>query len=132
LNVLFERCAYRIVPQLVARTVTPVVYGKGYDMGGMYRLNEGLQWQGGHSKVAEDIALPMHGRMGVAGSMSCAGSPPTLGKLVRSALCRRAISLRLRTKATVRSSPLKCIANGTLYNVLPGSNCSMNQSLCCD
>jgi glycosyltransferase involved in cell wall biosynthesis len=44
-HVLFERCAYRLLPRLLALTTTPVVYGKGYDMGGMYRLNEGLIWQ---------------------------------------------------------------------------------------
>jgi glycosyltransferase involved in cell wall biosynthesis len=44
-HVLFERCAYRLLPLLVARRGTPVVYGKDYDMGGMYRLNEGLRWQ---------------------------------------------------------------------------------------
>jgi glycosyltransferase involved in cell wall biosynthesis len=51
-HVLFERCAYRIVPQLLARTTTPVVYGKGYDMGGMYRLNEGLRWQADETLLA--------------------------------------------------------------------------------
>ena len=44
-HILFERCAYRLLPQLLATTDTPVVYGKGYDLGGMYRLNEGLRWQ---------------------------------------------------------------------------------------
>lgn len=51
-HVLFERCAYRIVPQLLARSSTPVVYGKGYDMGGMYRLNEGLCWQADETLLA--------------------------------------------------------------------------------
>ena len=51
-HVLFERCAYRVLPYLMARTATPVVYGKGYDMGGMYRLNEGLQWQADESMLA--------------------------------------------------------------------------------
>jgi glycosyltransferase involved in cell wall biosynthesis len=51
IHVLFERCAYRLLPQLVARTATPVVYGKGYDMGGMYRLNEGLRWQADESML---------------------------------------------------------------------------------
>jgi glycosyltransferase involved in cell wall biosynthesis len=51
IHILFERCAYRLLPQLVARTATPVVYGKGYDMGGMYRLNEGLRWQADESML---------------------------------------------------------------------------------
>lgn len=51
-HVLFERCAYRLLPLLVGRRGTPVVYGKGYDMGGMYRLNEGLRWQADESMLA--------------------------------------------------------------------------------
>ena len=50
-HVLFERCAYRLLPHLLARCRTPVVYGKGYDMGGMYRLNEGLRWQADESML---------------------------------------------------------------------------------
>lgn len=52
IHVLFERCAYRLLPLLVGRRPTPVVYGKGYDMGGMYRLNEGLLWQADESMLA--------------------------------------------------------------------------------
>jgi hypothetical protein len=44
-HVLFDRCASRIIPEIVGRSAVPVVYGKGYDLGGMYRLNEGLRWQ---------------------------------------------------------------------------------------
>lgn len=43
--ILFERCAYRLLPTLIARAATPVVYGKGYDMGGMFRVDAGLSWQ---------------------------------------------------------------------------------------
>lgn len=50
-HVLFERCAYRLLPALLARTSTPLVYGKGYDMGGMYRANEGLRWQADESML---------------------------------------------------------------------------------
>lgn len=50
-HILFERCAYRLMPSLLARTSTPVVYGKGYDMGGMYRANEGLRWQADESML---------------------------------------------------------------------------------
>mgnify|MGYP003374773143 CR=1 FL=1 len=41
----FERCAYRLLPLVVSRGRAAVVYGKGYDMGGMFRLNDGLAWQ---------------------------------------------------------------------------------------
>ena len=51
IHILFERCAYRLLPHLVARSATPIVYGKGYDMGGMYRLNEGLRWQADESML---------------------------------------------------------------------------------
>jgi glycosyltransferase involved in cell wall biosynthesis len=51
IHILFERCAYRLLPQLLGRTSTPVVYGKGYDLGGMYRLNEGLRWQADESML---------------------------------------------------------------------------------
>jgi len=52
IHVLFERSAYRLLPRLVARTALPVVYSKGYDMGGTYRLNEGLDWQADESMLA--------------------------------------------------------------------------------
>jgi len=42
---LFERCAFRLLPLAVAHSRAAVVYGKGYDMGGMFRLNDGLTWQ---------------------------------------------------------------------------------------
>jgi glycosyltransferase involved in cell wall biosynthesis len=51
IHILFERCAFRLLPQLLGRSSTPVVYGKGYDMGGMYRLNEGLNWQADESML---------------------------------------------------------------------------------
>ncbi|HLG55920.1 MAG TPA: glycosyltransferase [Vicinamibacterales bacterium] len=51
-HVLFERCAYRLIPRIMARTSTPIVYAKGYDMGGTYRLNEGLDWQADESMLA--------------------------------------------------------------------------------
>jgi glycosyltransferase involved in cell wall biosynthesis len=42
--VLFERCALRILPYLLGQTGTPVVYGKGYDLSGNSRANNGLKW----------------------------------------------------------------------------------------
>jgi len=52
IHVLFERSAYRLMPRLVARTSIPIVYAKGYDMGGTYRVNEGLDWQADESMLA--------------------------------------------------------------------------------
>jgi len=52
IHVLFERSAYRVLPRIVARATTPVVYAKGYDMAGTYRLNEGLDWQADESMLA--------------------------------------------------------------------------------
>jgi glycosyltransferase involved in cell wall biosynthesis len=48
---LFERCAYRLLPLVVARSRAAVVYGKGYDMSGMFRLNDGLAWQPDESMI---------------------------------------------------------------------------------
>ncbi len=45
IHFLFERAAYRLLPHAVAHGRAAVVYGKGYDMGGMFRLNDGLAWQ---------------------------------------------------------------------------------------
>jgi len=42
---LFERCAFRLLPFAAAHSRAALVYGKGYDMGGMFRLNDGLTWQ---------------------------------------------------------------------------------------
>jgi glycosyltransferase involved in cell wall biosynthesis len=49
IHFLFERCAYRVLPFAVAHTRAAVVYGKGYDMAGMLRLNDGLAWQADES-----------------------------------------------------------------------------------
>ena len=40
----FERSACRLLPFAISRTRAAVVYGKGYDMGGMFRL-DGFRWQ---------------------------------------------------------------------------------------
>ena len=50
--VLFERCAYRLLPLLLGHSATPVVYGKGYDLGGMYRLNDGFDWPADEAMLA--------------------------------------------------------------------------------
>lgn len=42
--ILFERCAERLLPLLVTRTATAVVYGKNYDFSGQWRTTEGFHW----------------------------------------------------------------------------------------
>lgn len=44
-HVLFERQAVEWIPYVVTHAPAAVVYGKGYDMGGTFRLNDGLRWQ---------------------------------------------------------------------------------------
>jgi glycosyltransferase involved in cell wall biosynthesis len=51
IHFLFERCAYRLLPFVVAHAHAAVVYGKGYDMAGMFRLNDGLAWQADESML---------------------------------------------------------------------------------
>lgn len=41
-HVLFERCAERLLPVLLTRTATRVVYGKNYDFSGQWRSTEGF------------------------------------------------------------------------------------------
>jgi glycosyltransferase involved in cell wall biosynthesis len=43
-HVLFDRCAYRLMPWLCGRMRSAVVYGKGYDRSGVYRVTEGFRW----------------------------------------------------------------------------------------
>jgi glycosyltransferase involved in cell wall biosynthesis len=45
IHFLFERCAYRLLPFAAGHTRAAIVYGKGYDMGGRFRTNDGLAWQ---------------------------------------------------------------------------------------
>ena len=41
-HLLFERCAMRLLPTLVLRTTTAIVYGKNYDFSGQWRTTEGF------------------------------------------------------------------------------------------
>ena len=50
--VLFERCAERLLPLLVARTTTSVIYGKNYDFSGQWRTTEGFQWSADDALMA--------------------------------------------------------------------------------
>ena len=101
--ILFERCAYRLLPQLLARSRTPVVYGKGYDMGGMYRLNEGLRWQADESMLMACDATTFTTRQLAAGYE---GTPDRATVLCKAADVQRFQTLRdpdLTTPARVVS-----------------------------
>lgn len=50
-NLVFDRCAHRLAPLLLARFDGAVFYSKGYDMSAMYRLQGGFEW------CAEDALL---------------------------------------------------------------------------
>jgi glycosyltransferase involved in cell wall biosynthesis len=49
---LFDRCAYALLPVLVSASAVPIVYAKGYDLGGMYRANESFSWSADAAMVA--------------------------------------------------------------------------------
>jgi glycosyltransferase involved in cell wall biosynthesis len=51
-HLLFDRCAYALLPVLVSASAVPVVYAKGYDLGGMYRANEDFAWNADAALVA--------------------------------------------------------------------------------
>lgn len=76
----FERCAHRLLPVAVSRSRAAVVYGKGYDMGGMFRLNDGFRWQPDESMMwAADHVTFTTGRL-AAGFAVPAGRATVLGK----------------------------------------------------
>lgn len=50
-HVLFDRCAHRLAPLLFRNGRSAVVYGKGYDISAMYRMQGGFDW------LAEDAFL---------------------------------------------------------------------------
>lgn len=75
----FERSACRLLPFALARSRAAVVYGKGYDMGGMFRLEGRFAWQPDESMMwgADQVTFttaslaarftPPHGRSTVLG-----------------------------------------------------------------
>jgi glycosyltransferase involved in cell wall biosynthesis len=79
-HVLFERCAVRLAPEFFARSTTPVVYAKGYDLGGMYRLNEGFDWQADESLLASCDAATFTTASLAAGYDLPPGRTTVLGK----------------------------------------------------
>lgn len=78
-HIPFERCADRLLPQLVARSAVPVVYGRGYDRGAMYRPDEGLRWCAEEAMLAAcDAATFTSARLALAYDVS-AGHTSILG-----------------------------------------------------
>lgn len=51
-HVLFERCAHRLAPLVLTRTSARLVYGKGYDIGAMYRMDGTFDWLAEESLLA--------------------------------------------------------------------------------
>jgi len=51
-HVLFERCADRVLPYVLARGGAGVVYSKDYDQAAMYRMEGGFQWTAEESLLA--------------------------------------------------------------------------------
>lgn len=43
-NLLIDRCAYRLTPLLAAKFDGAIFYSKGYDMSAMYRMQGGFEW----------------------------------------------------------------------------------------
>ena len=105
-HILFERCAYRILPMLLARHSTPVVYGKGYDMGGMYRVNEGLDWTADVTMTAACDAVTF------TTPNLAAGFPVPLG---RTTVLRKAADIRtfaaLPDPDVLTPQRIVCVAN---------------------
>lgn len=76
----FERCAVRLLPLAVSQSRAAVVYGKGYDMGGMFRLNDAFAWQADESMMwAADHVTFTTGRL-ASGFAVPAGRATVLGK----------------------------------------------------
>ena len=106
IHFLFDRCAYRLLPLVVARTETPVVYGKGYDLGGRVRANDGLAWQPDESLLwGADLAT-----FTTAGLAAAYDVPPGRGDVLgKAASIDRFLSL---PPADASTPPrIVCVAN---------------------
>jgi glycosyltransferase involved in cell wall biosynthesis len=114
-HILFERCAYALVPALVAASAVPVVYAKGYDLGGMYRANEGFLWSADAALVAaashvtfttEQLADCYLGPTGHGRQASEGGEVTVLGKAAD-------VARFARVPAPVSTAPphVVCVAN---------------------
>lgn len=106
IHFLFERCAYRLLPFAVAHSRARVVYGKGYDMGGMFRLNDGLAWQPDESMLWGADGATFTTAELAAGYHRPAGRSTILGK---AADVRHYLSLQPPDASTPRR--VVCVAN---------------------
>jgi glycosyltransferase involved in cell wall biosynthesis len=103
---LFDRCAYRLLPFVVAHTTSAVVYGKGYDMGGRFRTNDGLAWQPDESMLwGADVAT-----FTTDGLAAVYDAPPGRGyTLGKAASIERFLSLEPPSAST--PPRIVCVAN---------------------
>lgn len=102
----FDRCAARLLPLVVSRSRAAVVYGKGYDMGGMFRLNDGFQWPPDESMMWAADHVTFTTAQLSAGFHLPAGRATVLGK---AADVRRFLALAPADTATPQR--IVCVAN---------------------
>lgn len=102
----FERCALRLLPLAIAQSRAAVVYGKGYDMGGMFRLNDGFAWQPDESMLWAADHVTFTTRRLAGGFDVPPGRTTVLGK---AAAVRRFISLPPADGTT--PPRIVCVAN---------------------
>jgi glycosyltransferase involved in cell wall biosynthesis len=105
-HILFDRCAYRLLPALVAHCDVPVVYGKGYDLAGMYRLNEGFDWPVDASLLAAADGVTFTTAVLEAGYALPSGRTNVLGKAADVARFTE-----LAMPATDAAPHVACVAN---------------------
>lgn len=77
---LFDRAAYRWLPDVAARSRAAVVYGKGYDLAGSFRSNDGLRWQPDESLMWGCDRITFTTAALAAGYQTPAGRASVLGK----------------------------------------------------
>lgn len=103
---IFDRCAHRLLPLVVSQSRAAVVYGKGYDMGGMFRLNDDFRWQPDESMMwAADHVTFTTGAL-AAGFAVPAGRGTVLGK---AADVRRFLAIPPADRST--PNRIVCVAN---------------------
>lgn len=102
----FDRCAVRWLPVVVARSRAAVVYGKGYDMGGMFRVGGGFPWQADESLLWGADAVTFTTEPLAAAFHAPAARTTVLGK---AALVRRFAALPPPDAAT--PPRIVCVAN---------------------
>lgn len=102
----FERSACRLLPFAIARSRAAVVYGKGYDMGGMFRLEGRFAWQPDESMMwgADRVTFT------TASLAARFTAPPDRSTVLgKAAAVHRFVSLRPPDLSTPRR--IVCVAN---------------------